>query len=112
MAEFVDFSAFEKLDVRVGTIESVEEAEGCKVPAYRLIIDFGSAVGKRKSIAQAKNYSPEALVQKQVLAVVNLKPRQIGRYLSEVLVLGVPTESAGTSLVVPDMPARVGGRLF
>lgn len=108
----IDFSVFQQIDVRVGVIRSVEAAEGCRVPAYQLVIDFGPAVGARKSIAQATNYEPGALLGKQVLAVINLKPRQVGKHTSEVLVLGVPTRDSGTALVVPDMPAIPGGRLF
>jgi tRNA-binding protein len=111
-SDTVEFAAFERLDVRVGAIISVADAEGCRVPAYRLEIDFGPEVGTKKSIAQAKNYPSDALVGKQVLAVVNFKPRQVGKHVSEVLVLGVPTEDRGTALVVPDMPALLGGKLF
>src|ERR671932_1462311 len=108
----IDFSVFEQVDVRVGRISSVGVAEGCRVPAYKLAIDFGSELGTRRSIAQATNYAPESLLGRQVLAVVNLKPRQVGKHISEVLILGVPTEGKGTSLVVPEMEATVGGRLF
>jgi len=110
--ESIDFALFQSVDVRVGVIRAVEEADGCRVPAYRLEIDFGPEIGTRRSIAQARNYPPEALVGKQILAVVNLSPRQIGRHVSEVLVLGVPTADRGTALVVPDIPATTGGRLF
>jgi tRNA-binding protein len=108
----IDFSVFEQVDVRVGRVSSVEVAEGCRAPAYKLAIDFGPEVGTRRSIAQATNYTPESLMGRQVLAVVNLKPRQVGKHISEVLVLGVPTEGKGTSLVVPEMEATIGGRLF
>ena len=108
----IDFSVFEQVDIRVGRITSVEAAEGCRVPAYKLTIDFGPELGARRSVAQATNYTPESLLGRQVLAVVNLKPRQVGKHISEVLVLGVPTEGKGTSLVVPEMEATVGGRLF
>src|SRR5947208_9806043 len=107
-----DFSIFEQLDVRVGRISSVEIAEGCRVAAYKLMIDFGPEIGSRRSIAQATNYPPEALIGRQVLAVVNFKPRQIGKHISEVLVLGVPTKEKGTALIVPEMEAVLGGRLF
>jgi len=109
---FIDFSTFQSVDVRVGVIQSVELAEGCRVPAYKLELDFGADIGLKRSIAQATNYPPQALIGKQVLAVVNLKPRQVGKHLSEVLVLGVPTYSQGTALVVPDMIGVVGGKLF
>lgn len=108
----VEFSVFQQIDVRVGKIISAEPAEGCRVPAYRLVIDFGSAIGTRRSIAQATNYPCESLPGRQILAVINFKPRQIGKNVSEVLVLGVPTEGKGTALVVPDMEAIIGGRLF
>ena len=108
----IDFSIFEQVDVRVGRISSVEPSEGCRVPAYKLTIDFGTELGTRRSIAQATNYSPESLLGRQVLAVFNLKPRQVGKHISEVLVLGVPTDGKGTALVVPEMEAIIGGRLF
>lgn len=108
----IDFSTFEQVDVRVGRISSVEVAEGCRVPAYKLVLDFGVEIGSRRSIAQATNYQPETLLGRQVLAVVNLKPRQVGKHVSGVLVLGVPTENRGTALVVPEMEAITGGRLF
>jgi tRNA-binding protein len=108
----IDFSVFEQVDIRVGRISSVEIAEGCRVPAYKLLIDFGPDLGTRRSIAQATNYSPQALLGCQVLAAVNLEPRQVGKHISEVLVLGVPTEDNGTALVVPQMEATIGGRLF
>jgi tRNA-binding protein len=108
----IDFSIFEQVDIRVGRISSVETAEGCRVPAYKLTIDFGTELGTRRSIAQATNYSPQSLLGRQVLAVFNLKPRQVGKHISEVLVLGVPTEDRGTSLIVPEMEATMGGRLF
>jgi tRNA-binding protein len=111
-ANMIDFSVFQNVDVRVGQISSVETAEDCRVPAYKLEINFGPELGTKRSIAQATNYEPETLVGKQVLAIVNLKPRQIGKHLSEVLTLGVPTADRGTALIVPDMPASLGGRLF
>ncbi|HET9838159.1 MAG TPA: tRNA-binding protein [Candidatus Angelobacter sp.] len=111
-SDIVDFAVFQRLDVRVGKILSAEPAEGCRVPAYKLLIDFGESIGTRRSIAQATNYPPESLVGRQILAVVNFKPRQIGKNISEVLVLGVPTTEKGTALVVPEMEACLGGRLF
>ena len=108
----IDYLAFERVDVRVGVIRAVTMADGCRLPAYKLEIDFGGDVGWKRSIAQATNYSIETLIGKQVLAVVNLKPRQVGKHISEVLVLGVPTLSKGTALAVPDMEAVVGSRLF
>lgn len=111
-ASVVEFAVFQQIDVRVGRVSSVEAAERCRVPAYKLVIDFGPAIGSRRSIAQATNYPRESLVGRQVLAVVNFKPRQIGKHTSEVLVLGVPTQERGTALVVPEMEATIGGRMF
>ena len=108
----IDFSVFEQLDVRVGRITAVEIAEGCRVSAYKLELDFGPEIGARRSIAQATNYPPESLIGRQVLAIINFKPRQIGKHISEVLVLGVPTKEKGTALVIPEMEAVLGGRLF
>ena len=108
----IDSSIFETIDVRVGVIRSVDLAEGCRSPAYKLVLDFGPEIGPRKSVAQATHYPADTLIGKQVLAVTNLKPRQVGKHVSEVLVLGVPTESAGTALVVPDFPAFPGAKLF
>ena len=110
--ELIEFSAFQRVDARVGVVVSVDMAEGCRVPAYKLEIDFGLEIGIKHSIAQATNYSPERLVGRQVLAVINLKPRQVGKHLSEVLVLGVPTKDRGTALIVPEMEALLGARVF
>src|SRR5207302_6960881 len=88
----IDFSVFEQVDIRVGRVSSVEVAEGCRVPAYKLAIDFAPELGTRRSIAQATNYSPQSIMGNQVLDVVNLKPRQVGKQLSDVLVLGVHYE--------------------
>lgn len=111
-ASVVEFAVFQQIDVRVGRIASVEPAEGCRVPAYKLVIDFGPTIGTRRSIAQATNYPRESLIGRQVLAVVNFKPRQVGKHTSEVLVLGVPTQEKGTALVVPEMEAVIGGQMF
>jgi tRNA-binding protein len=108
----IEPSIFELVDVRVGIIRSAEPAEGCRSPAYKLLVDIGQEIGTLKSIAQATHYPADTLIGKQVLAVINLKPRQVGKHVSEVLVLGVPTETAGTALVVPDFASFPGARLF
>ena len=108
----IDFLSFERVDIRVGVICSVEKAKGCTKSAYKLEIDFGPEVGVKKSIAQLAHYPKEQLIDRQILGVVNLKPRQIGQHTSEVLTLGVPTSSNGTALVVPDMQAIIGSKLF
>jgi tRNA-binding protein len=105
---------FEKLDIRVGTIVSVEEFPEARKPAYRLTIDFGGEIGAKRSSARlVAHYTKEELMGKRVLGVVNFPPRQIGPFLSEVLTLGVPDEAGECVLIVPDKgDAIVGGRLY
>lgn len=112
MELFIEFNDFDKVDIRVGQISMVEKAKGCKTKAYKLVINFGPEIGIKKSIVQLTHYPIEYLINKQVLGVINLKPRQIGQHISEVLTLGVPTLEKGTSLVIPDMTAIIGGKLF
>ena len=108
-----DFDSFMKIDIRVGEIVRVEPYPEAKKPALKLWIDFGPELGERKSSAQiTKYYSPETLVGRQIIAVVNFKPRQIGKFISEVLVLGVPDgEGDGVILVEPEAEAILGGRV-
>lgn len=110
MATYEDF---EKLDIRVGKIVEVVDFPEARKPAYKLTIDFGDEIGTKKSSAQLpQNYTKQELQDKQVLAVVNFPPRQIGPFISEVLTLGVPTEDGSCMLVVPDRSIPVGGRLY
>lgn len=111
MATYDDFA---KLDIRVGTIVSVEDFPEAKKPAYKLTIDFGGDIGKKRSSAQlVKYYKKEELIGKKVLGVVNFPPRQIGPFLSEVLTLGVPDVEHECILIVPDKDdAIVGGKLY
>jgi tRNA-binding protein len=105
---------FEKVDVRVGTIVSVEEFPEARKPAYKLTIDFGKDIGTKRSSARlVAHYTKEELIGKKVLGVVNFPPRQIGPFVSEVLTLGVPDEKGECVLIVPDKgDAIVGGRLY
>jgi tRNA-binding protein len=102
-----------KLDIRVGTVLEAEPLTGAHKPAIRLLIDFGPAIGVKKSSAQITvHYSPGVLVGRQVAAVVNFPPRQIGKMLSEVLTLGFPDEAGEVVLVAPDRRVPNGGRLY
>jgi tRNA-binding protein len=111
MAE-ISFDDFLKVDVRCGTILRAEPFPEARKPAIKMWIDFGPEIGERKTSAQiTAHYTPEALVGKQVMAVVNFPPRQIGPFMSEVLVLGVPDADGEVILVTPDHAAPDGGRL-
>ena len=104
---------FEALDIRVGTIVAAEPFPEARKPAIKLRIDFGAELGVKRSSAQiTKYYRPEEIVGRQVLAVVNFPPRQIGKYMSEVLTLGVPDAEGAVVMIGPDRAVPDGGRLF
>ena len=108
----ISFDDFLKVDVRVGTILRAEPYPEARKPAIKLWIDFGAEIGEKKTSAQiTAHYDPDGLVGRQVMAVVNFPPRQIGKFMSEVLVLGMPDPSGEVVLVGPDFPVPVGGRL-
>ncbi|GAB4384478.1 tRNA-binding protein [Albidovulum sp.] len=109
----IAFDDFLKVDIRVGRITRVEPFPEARKPAYRLWVDFGPEIGEKKSSAQiTANYAPEALIGRQVLAVVNFPPRQIGPVRSEVLVLGVPDAAGEVVLIGPEREVPLGGRLY
>jgi len=109
----IPFADFERVDVRVGRIVRAEAFPEARKPAYRLEIDFGPAVGLKKSSAQLTvRYTTEELEGRLVLAVVNFPARRIGPFVSEVLTLGVPDADGNVVLVVPDGDVPVGGKLF
>lgn len=109
----ITYADFEKVDIRVGTVRAARPLDGARKPAIRLEIDFGPELGIRKSSAQLTvHYTPEALVGRQVAAVVNFPPRQIGKFMSEVLTLGFPDGAGAVVLVVPDKPVPDGGKLL
>lgn len=109
----ISYDEFSRVDIRVGTIRRAEVNAAARKPALKLWIDFGSEIGERKSSAQiTRHYRPEDLIGRQVLGVVNFPPRQIGPFISEVLVLGVPDAAGEVVLVTPDHPVPDGGRLY
>ena len=109
----IAFADFLQVDIRVGTIIAAEHYEGARKPSLKLRIDFGPGVGERRSVGQvAALYTPEDLVGRQVAAVVNFPPRQIGKALSEALTLGFADEEGRVVLFSPDVPVPNGSRLF
>lgn len=109
----ISFDQFLAVDIRLGTVVSVTPFPEARKPSLKLEIDFGPGVGVKKSSAQiARHYTPEGLVGKKVAAVVNFAPRQIGRFMSEVLTLGFPDAEGEVVLFSPDLPAPDGARLF
>jgi tRNA-binding protein len=108
----ITFDDFMKVDVRVGTVLRAEPYPEARKPAIKLWIDFGDEIGEKKTSAQLTAlYQPDTLVGRQVMAVVNFPPRQIGKFMSEVLVLGMPDENGEVVLVGPDQNVPIGGRL-
>jgi len=108
----ITFDDFLKVDVRVGRVIRAEPYPEARKPAIKMWIDFGDDIGEKKTSAQVTaHYTPDALVGKQVMAVVNFPPRQIGKFMSEVLVLGMPDADGEVVLVGPDQDVPLGGRL-
>jgi len=112
MADPITFDDFMKVDIRVGKVLRAEHYPEARKPAIKMWIDFGHEIGERKTSAQVTaHYSPESLVGKQVMGVVNFSPRQIGKFMSEVLVLGLADEAGGIVLLSPDLDVPLGERM-
>lgn len=112
MSDEISFDDFLKVDIRVGEVVRAEPFPEARKPSIRLWVDFGGDLGVKKSAAQiTAHYAPETLIGKQVLAVVNFPPRQIGPVRSEILVLGLPDDAGEVVLIGPDQPVPTGGRL-
>jgi tRNA-binding protein len=113
MADGISYDDFERVEIRVGTVIDAQPFPEARKPSIKLWVEFGGAVGVRKTSAQiTKHYSPDRLIGRQVVAVVNFPPRQIGPFMSEVLVLGVPDEAGEVVLLRPDLKVPDGGRMF
>ena len=109
----IEYGDFEKIDIRVGTVLEARLNDKSNKPSIILIIDFGEVLGNKKTSAQlTKNYKPEELIGKQVAAVTNFPPKQIGKMISEVLILGFPDEENNPILVMPTKKVNNGGKLF
>ena len=112
MADEISFDDFLKVDIRVGQVTRAEPYPEARKPAIKIWIDFGPEIGEKKSSAQVTaHYTPEGLIGRQVMAVVNFPPRQIGRFMSEVLVLGLSDSQGDIVLLRPDMDVPVGERM-
>jgi tRNA-binding protein len=112
-AERIAFADFQKVEIRVGTVVRAEPFEQARRPAYKLWVDFGADLGIKKTSAQVtRRYVAPELIGRQVAAVVNFPPKQIGKFMSEILVLGFPDDKGEVVLIGPDRPVPNGGRLF
>jgi tRNA-binding protein len=113
MTAQIAFDDFLKVDIRVGTVVDVQPFPEARRPAYKLTVDFGPELGRLRSSAQVtKHYRPESLVGRQVAAVVNFPRKQVGKFMSEALVLGFPDGDGDVVLIGPERPVPDGGRLY
>ena len=109
----ITFDDFMKVDIRVGRVVEVFDFPEARRPAFKMTVDLGPDIGIKKTSAQVtQNYTRDELIGRRVLAVVNFPPKQIGKYMSEILVLGVPDENGHVVLIRPDADTPLGGRLY
>jgi tRNA-binding protein len=109
----ISIDDFDKVDIRVGTVVEAAPNEGARKPSYKLVVDFGPQIGRKRSSAQlVETYRPDELIGRQVAAVVNFPPRQVAKTMSEVLVLGFPDAQGNVVLVGIERPVPDGGRLY
>ncbi len=109
----ISFDDFLRVDIRVGRVTHAEDYPEARKPAIKLWVDFGPDIGIRKSSAQiTRHYTPDSLVGRLVMGVVNFPPRQIGKFMSEVLILGVPDDDGEVVLLAPDQAVSPGARMF
>ena len=112
MSNDLTFDDFLKVDIRVGEVVRAEPYPEARKPAIKLWVNFGDEIGEKKSSAQiTDHYTPETLIGRRVMAVVNFPPRQIGKFMSEILVLGVPDADGAIVLLTPDHDVPLGGRM-
>jgi tRNA-binding protein len=113
MSDPITYADFERVDIRAGTVVDAQPFPEARKPAIKLVIDFGPDIGRKRSSAQLTvHYRPDQLIGRQVCAVVNFPPRQIGPFVSEVLTLGMPDEDGAVVLIKPDFKVPNGGKLF
>lgn len=113
VADAISIADFLRIDIRVGTVVAAEPFPQARKPAIKLLIDFGPTIGRKRSSAQLTgHYTPEVLIGRQIAAVVNFPPRQVGPMMSEVLCLGFPDDAGEVVLIDPDLRVPNGGRLF
>ena len=113
MSESIAWHDFEKVDIRVSRIINVQEFPEARKPAFKVWVDFGLEMGTKKTSAQiTQNYTIDELMGKLVCAVVNFPPKQIGSYMSEILILGLPDQNGNVTLISPDKPIPLGGKLY
>jgi len=112
-SSIIEFDDFQRIEIRVGTVVDVQDFPDARRPAFKLWVDFGDEIGVRKTSAQiTQNYAIEDLLERQVAAVINFAPKQIGKFMSEILVLGFPDQDGEVVLIAPGKPVPNGGRLF